>query len=60
MDTKNKETDQSLVKDKKAHRGYNEQNPIQPAGPFKADSMEKDEQSKESPAPEKVVKNKPL
>lgn len=57
---KKKETDQSLVTDKKAHRGYNEQNPIQPAGPFKADSMEKDPNKKEPPAPKKVVKNKPL
>ncbi len=53
---KKQETDQSLVKDKKAHRGYNEENPAQPEGPFKADSMEKDDQEKEPPVPKKVVK----
>jgi len=26
--------------DKKTHMGYNEKNPVQPEGPFKADSME--------------------
>lgn len=45
--TKKPDTNQDLVKDKKAHRGYNEANPVQPEAPFKADSMEKntDEES---------------
>jgi hypothetical protein len=41
-------TDQDLVKDKKAHRGYNESNPAQPEAPFKADSMEKEGDSETS------------
>lgn len=38
---KKSKADLDLVKDKKAHRGYNEANPVQPEAPFKADSMEK-------------------
>ena len=56
MMKKKQETDQSLVKDKKAHRGYNENNPVQPQGPFKADSMEKDPNDKEPTDQTKVVK----
>ena len=42
----NKKTSTPVV-DKKTHMGYNEKNPVEPQGAFKADSMET------NPLPEK-------